>query len=162
MVSGLDLNAYLAVIVVFLVGFAIGAVNGFLIVRLGLNAFITTLAMLILLRGVAIGLTNGRTLYDLPEPFLYLGNAYWLGLPAAALWVSAGLYFVGSLILAYHRFGRASMPIGGNAGGGPGGGRSRRPVCLDGVRDRRRSRCAVGADARRGGWRRSCRARART
>ena len=40
--------------------------NGFLIVRLGLNAFITTLAMLILLRGVAIGMTNGRTLYDLP------------------------------------------------------------------------------------------------
>jgi ribose/xylose/arabinose/galactoside ABC-type transport system permease subunit len=112
--SGLELNAYLAVIVVFVVGFAIGAVNGFLIVRLGLNAFITTLAMLILLRGVAIGLTNGRTLYDLPEPFLYLGNAYWLGLPAA-LWVSAGLYLVGSLILAYHRFGRALYAIGGNA-----------------------------------------------
>ncbi len=112
--SGLELNAYLAVMMVFVVGFAIGAVNGFLIVRLGLNAFITTLAMLILLRGVAIGLTNGRTLYDLPEPFLYLGNAYWFGLPAA-LWVSAGLYLVGSLILAYHRFGRALYAIGGNA-----------------------------------------------
>ena len=85
------INPYLAVAVVFLVGFAIGAVNGFLIVRLGLNAFITTLAMLILLRGITIGLTNGRTLYDLPEPLLYLGNAYWLGLPAA-LWVSAALY----------------------------------------------------------------------
>lgn len=112
--SGLMLSPYLAVMFVFAVGFAIGAVNGFLIVRLGLNAFITTLAMLILLRGVSIGLTNGRTLYDLPEPFLYLGNAYWLGLPAA-LWVSAGLYLVGSLILAYHRFGRALYAIGGNA-----------------------------------------------
>jgi ribose/xylose/arabinose/galactoside ABC-type transport system permease subunit len=111
--SGLMLSPYLAIIVVFAVGFAIGTVNGFLIVRLGLNAFITTLAMLILLRGVAIGLTNGRTLYDLPEPFLYLGNAYWLGLPAA-LWVSAALYLVGSLILAYHRFGRALYAIGGN------------------------------------------------
>ncbi len=112
--SGLMLNAYVAVAVLFLVGLLIGAVNGFLIVRLRLNAFITTLAMLILLRGITIGLTNGRTLYDLPEPFLYLGNAYWLGLPAA-LWVSAGLYLVGSLILARHRFGRALYAIGGNA-----------------------------------------------
>jgi ribose/xylose/arabinose/galactoside ABC-type transport system permease subunit len=112
--SGLMLSPYLAVLLVFAVGFAIGAINGFLIVRLGLNAFITTLAMLILLRGVSIGLTNGRTLYDLPEPFLYLGNAYWLGLPAA-LWVSAGLFMIGSLILAYHRFGRALYAIGGNA-----------------------------------------------
>ena len=111
--SGLMLGPALAVLLVFAVGFAIGAINGFLIVRLGLNAFITTLAMLILLRGVSIGLTNGRTLYDLPEVFLYLGNAYWLGLPAA-LWVSAGLYLVGSLILAYHRFGRALYAIGGN------------------------------------------------
>jgi ribose/xylose/arabinose/galactoside ABC-type transport system permease subunit len=112
--SGLLINAYLAVLVVFLVGVAIGAMNGLLIVRLGLNAFITTLAMLILLRGVAIGLTNGRTLYDLPEPFLYLGNARWLGLPAA-IWVAGGLYLLGSLILGYHRFGRALYAIGGNA-----------------------------------------------
>jgi ribose/xylose/arabinose/galactoside ABC-type transport system permease subunit len=112
--AGIMLNPGVAVMVLFLVGFAIGAVNGLLIVRLGLNAFITTLAMLILLRGISIGLTNGRTLYDLPEPLLYLGNAYWLGLPAA-LWVSAALYLVGSLILAYHRFGRALYAIGGNA-----------------------------------------------
>jgi ribose/xylose/arabinose/galactoside ABC-type transport system permease subunit len=112
--SGLMLSPYLAVALLFIVGLAIGAINGLLIVQLRLNAFITTLAVLILLRGVTIGLTNGRTLYDLPEAFLYLGNARWLGLPAA-VWVSAALYFVGSLILAYHRYGRALYAIGGNA-----------------------------------------------
>lgn len=111
--SGLMLNPYLAILVILAVGLAIGAFNGLLIVRLGLNAFITTLAMLILLRGVTIGITNGRTLYDLPEPFLYLGNARWLGLPAS-IWVSAGLFFVGSVILGYHRYGRAIYAIGGN------------------------------------------------
>jgi ribose/xylose/arabinose/galactoside ABC-type transport system permease subunit len=112
--SGLMLNPGLAIAVLFLVGLAIGAFNGMLIVHLGLNAFITTLAMLILLRGVAIGITNGRTLYDLPEAFLYLGNAHWLGLPAS-VWLSAGLYAVGAFILGYHRFGRALYAIGGNA-----------------------------------------------
>ena len=42
-----------------------------MIVGLRLNAFIATLAMLILLRGVTVGLTNGNTLYNLPEAFLY-------------------------------------------------------------------------------------------
>ena len=111
--SGLEVNAYLAIAALFAVGIGIGAFNGFLIVRLGLNAFITTLAMLILLRGVAIGMTNGRTLYDLPEPLLYLGNARWLGLPAS-VWVSALLYLVGFLVLTYHRWGRALYAIGGS------------------------------------------------
>lgn len=119
--AGLMLNPYLAIAVLFLVGLAIGAFNGMLIVRLGLNAFITTLAMLILLRGISIGLTNGRTLYDLPAPFLYLGNAYWLGLPAS-VWLSAALYFVGGYLLRYHRFGRALYAIGGNAEAARGAG----------------------------------------
>ena len=46
--------------------------------------------MLILLRGVTVGMTNGQTLYDLPAPFLYLGNAAWLGFPAT-VWLAAAL-----------------------------------------------------------------------
>ncbi len=112
--AGIMLSPYLAIVILFAVGLLIGGFNGMLVVRLGLNAFITTLAMLILLRGVSIGVTNGRTLYDLPAPFLYLGNAYWLGMPAS-VWVSAALYLVGSYLLGYHRFGRALYAIGGNA-----------------------------------------------
>ena len=54
-------------------------INGFLIVRLRLNAFIVTLAMLILLRGVQLGTTNGKTLFDLPDGYLYLGSGKWVG-----------------------------------------------------------------------------------
>jgi simple sugar transport system permease protein/ribose transport system permease protein len=112
--SGLMVNPYLALALIFVIGVGIGAFNGWLIVYLGLNAFIATLAMLILLRGVSIGLTNGRTLYDLPPPLLYLGNALWFGVPAS-IWVSGGLYLIGSYILGYHRFGRVLYAIGGNA-----------------------------------------------
>jgi simple sugar transport system permease protein len=112
--SGLMIDPYLAVCVIFLIGIAVGAFNGLLIVYLGLNAFIATLAMLILLRGVTIGMTNGRTLYDLPKAFLYLGNASWLGIPAS-VWIAAGLYIAGAIILGYSRWGRALYAIGGNA-----------------------------------------------
>lgn len=110
---GWELPAAVGIAVALLVGAAIGVINGMLIVKLRLNAFIVTLAMLILLRGVTLGITNGRTIYNLPDSFLYLGSASWLGVPAS-VWV-AGLAFLGcGLFLRYHRVGRAMYAIGGN------------------------------------------------
>lgn len=112
--SGLGVDPYLAILVLFAVGAAVGAVNGLLVVKLGLNAFIATLAMLILLRGVTVGLTGGKTLYSLPAPFLVIGNTSVLGIPLPV--VIAGLAFlVAGLFLRYHRVGRALYAIGGNA-----------------------------------------------
>ena len=58
---------------VLAIGLLIGLINGLLIVKLRFNAFITTLAVLTLPRGAALGTTNGQTLLNLPDPFLYLG-----------------------------------------------------------------------------------------
>jgi simple sugar transport system permease protein len=85
-----------------------------LIVRLKLNAFIVTLSMLILLRGITLGLTSGKTLYDLPPEFTYLGSAVWLFVPAS-IWICAILFGLGWFFMRYHRYGRAIYAIGGNA-----------------------------------------------
>jgi simple sugar transport system permease protein len=84
------------------------------VVRLHLNAFIVTLAMLILLRGVTLGITNGKTLFDLPSEFLYLGSGKWLGVPVS-IWIAGILYLLIGLFLRYHRIGRAIYAVGGNA-----------------------------------------------
>jgi simple sugar transport system permease protein len=112
--SGLMLNPYLAIAATLIVGAAIGVFNGFLIVKLGLNAFIVTLSMLILLRGITLGLASGKTLYNLPPEFTYLGSAVWCGIPAS-IWICAILFAVGAFLMRYHRFGRAIYAIGGNA-----------------------------------------------
>ena len=112
--SGFGWSSYAALPVVFVAGALVGAVNGFLIVRLRLNAFIVTLAMLILLRGVTLGLTNGKTLFDLPPEYLYLGSAKWLDVPAS-IWIAGLLYLLFGLFLRYHRTGRAIYAIGGSA-----------------------------------------------
>ena len=57
-----------------MVGAAVGFVNGFLVVRLRLNAFIVTLAMLIVLRGMLVGATKGGTLFDMPPSFFTLAT----------------------------------------------------------------------------------------
>jgi ribose/xylose/arabinose/galactoside ABC-type transport system permease subunit len=112
--SGFGLNGFAGIAVVLVAGAAIGFFNGFLVVRMRLNAFIATLAMLILLRGTTVGMTNGRTLFDLPPEFLYLGTASWLGIPVA-IWIAGFLYIVVGIVMRYHRIGRAIYAIGGNA-----------------------------------------------
>jgi len=111
--SGLGLNPYLAILVVIGTGMLVGAINGFFVVKMRLNAFITTLAMLILLRGITMGMTNGRTLYSLPPEYLYLGSAQCLGVPIS-IWLAGFLYLFFGLFLRYHRLGRAIYAIGGN------------------------------------------------
>jgi simple sugar transport system permease protein len=112
--SGVGLAWWLAIPVVLLTGAVVGAINGILIVKLRLNAFIVTLAMLILLRGVQLGTTNGKTLFDLPDGYLFLGSGKLAGVPVS-IWIAGLLYLLFGLFLRYHRIGRALYAIGGNA-----------------------------------------------
>jgi simple sugar transport system permease protein len=103
-----------AVPITLAVGLAIGLANGLLIVRFGLNGFIVTLGMLIVLRGLLTGISGGKTFFNLPESMIYLGNAVWLGLPAS-IWICLILYALAIAVAGYTRFGRSLYAIGGNA-----------------------------------------------
>ncbi|GLY95298.1 ABC transporter permease [Actinoplanes sp. NBRC 103695] len=111
---GTEWASWLAIPICLLVGLLIGAFNGMLILRFGLSAFIVTLGMLIVLRGLQIGITGGQNLFELPTSVLYLGNAVWLGLPAS-IWICAVLFAAGIALLGWFRSGRAIYAIGGNA-----------------------------------------------
>lgn len=108
------LPAGLAVPVALLVGAAVGAFNGLLIVRFKLNGFIVTLGMLIVLRGLLTGISGGKTFFALPASMTYLGSAEWVGVPAA-VWISLLLFAGGVVVLGFTRPGRALYAIGGNA-----------------------------------------------
>jgi ribose transport system permease protein len=66
--------APLAFLAALLTGALLGALNGFVIVVLGINSLIATLGSMIALRGVALQLTNA-VLIPIPEPLRNLGNA---------------------------------------------------------------------------------------
>src|ERR1700737_871705 len=110
---GTNWNPFLGIAIVLLVGLVIGAVNGFLVIKLGFNAFIFTLAMLILLAGIQVGIVSGRTVYHLPSEFIYLGSQYLFGVPVS-VWVTGLIFLLSALFLRYHRVGRAIYAIGGN------------------------------------------------
>ena len=56
------------------VGLLIGAFNGFCISRLGLSAFIATLSTLAMGRGLTLALSNGQTVFGLPDSFSFFGG----------------------------------------------------------------------------------------
>src|SRR5947207_3989802 len=110
---GTNWNPFVGIAIVLLVGLVVGAFNGFMVVKLGFNAFIFTLAVLILLTGIQVGIVNGRTIYHLPEEFTYVGAQSLLGVPVS-VWVTGAIFLFAALFLRYHRVGRAIYAIGGN------------------------------------------------
>ncbi|WP_291056774.1 ABC transporter permease [Herbiconiux sp.] len=111
---GSDIDPLLAILITLVIGAGIGLFNGFMVVKVKLDPFIVTLAMLILLRGITLGISQGKTLAGLPEAFRYIGSARWAGIPAA-IWVTAILFVIAGLVLRYTSWGRALYAIGGNA-----------------------------------------------
>src|SRR5258706_5660621 len=110
---GTNWNPFIGIAVVLLVGLVVGAFNGFMVIKLGFNAFIFTLAVLILLTGIQVGIVSGRTIYHLPDAYIDLGSQYLLGVPAS-VWVTGAISLLAALFLRYHRVGRAIYAIGGN------------------------------------------------
>ncbi|GIE77224.1 sugar ABC transporter permease [Actinoplanes philippinensis] len=107
------LPGWSAVPVTLAVGALVGVVNAVLIIRFGLNGFIVTLGMLIVLRGVLTGISGGQTFFRLPPSMLYLGTTTWWGVPAS-IWICLALFAVAVVVLGWTSFGRSLYAIGGN------------------------------------------------
>ena len=111
--AGTDWSPYLGILVLLVIGGAIGLINGFLIVKGRLNGFIVTLGMTIVLAGLQNGIVKAQTLFSLPGPFGYLGAAS-VGQVPVSLIVAVLIFVATGLFLRYHRGGRAIYAVGGN------------------------------------------------
>jgi ribose transport system permease protein len=96
-----------------LAGALAGAINGFLVTRGRIPAFIVTLGMLGIARGAALVLTGGKPVYGLPAELLYLGQGRPLGIPTP-VFIFLGVALLAHYALAYTRFGKHTLVIGDN------------------------------------------------
>src|ERR1700734_636050 len=103
---GFEWPTAIGILTVLVVGGLVGFINGFMVVKLRLSAFIVTLAMLIILRGMLVGATHGRTLFDLPAAFYGLMVITFLGLPLA-VWLPGPPLWLAGGVLGDHSPGRA-------------------------------------------------------
>jgi ribose transport system permease protein len=95
------------------VGAACGLVNGLLITRGRLPAFIATLGMMSIARGGALVYTAGRPVSGFDAGFRQLSTARLAGIPAPVV-VTLVVYAIGHFLLTRTRFGRYVYAIGGN------------------------------------------------
>lgn len=96
-----------------LAGTAIGALNGLLTVKGGINPFIVTLGSMIIFRGLGLGLTASTPVKGRIEEFTKLGQGSVLGV-ANPVWILIITYVAVWYVLKYTKFGRNDYAIGGN------------------------------------------------
>jgi len=121
------LDGPLLVVATLVVGLAVGCLAGFVnavpVVKLNLPPFITTLAMMLMARGLAFKLAHGRPVAVESHAFDATGTGFLFegvlrplglpGIPVAVLWMAA-LVTIFAIVLTRTRFGRYVFAIGGN------------------------------------------------
>ncbi|MFA6959248.1 MAG: L-arabinose ABC transporter permease AraH [Opitutaceae bacterium] len=94
-------------------GTLIGFLNGIFVARVGVNALITTLASMQIVRGLGFIASDGRAVGIRTDGFFALGNTAWLGVPVP-VWLTIGCFIVFGVLLNLTIFGRNALAIGGN------------------------------------------------
>jgi len=95
-------------------GVLVGLINGLVIALLGVNAFITTLGTMVLVRGVVFLITAGAPVGDegLPSSFVAFGSERFLGIHYL-VWVPAVLLVLLSWVMHNTPHGRRIYAVGG-------------------------------------------------
>lgn len=103
----------LPIFVMLLVGLGVGSINGLLVSRFKIPPLIVTLAMWQITKGVALIVTGGRSVWNLPPSLAFIGQARVGIMPVAAL-LFIGIALGGYFVLQYTTFGRSIYALGGN------------------------------------------------
>jgi ribose transport system permease protein len=113
-----DLSPGAAILICLGLGLVIGLINGVLVTILQVPAFIATLTMLLIGRGIVLGLTGGKSIlysakaHEFPV-FFHLGETNFLGfnnqIPIALVVIAIGAYMLGKT-----RWGYETFATGGN------------------------------------------------
>jgi ribose transport system permease protein len=112
-----DMNLPLSVaaVLALLIGALCGWVNGLLVTRAKLPAFIATLSMMTIARGLANIITDGRQIVGYPDWFDSLATLRYFGFLSLTVALAIVLVVASWIFLRYRAAGRSLYAIGGSA-----------------------------------------------
>lgn len=102
-----------AILVGLAVGVLVGVINGILVAVLKISAFVATLATMTTVGGLAFLVTEGTTLYGMPEDFYWIGQGRPLGIPTPIFFAIAVAILLW-IVLRFTTTGRRWYAVGGN------------------------------------------------
>jgi ribose transport system permease protein len=101
-----------AILICLCVGFAVGLVNAFFVVIVGLTSFIATLGSSTILGGLALYVSGGKVLFEgIPASFLEIGQSTVFGVPIVFVYL-VGLTILLWYLLEHTPFGRLLTAVG--------------------------------------------------
>jgi inositol transport system permease protein len=103
----------IAILAAVAVGTLCGAISGSLIAFTGIPAFISTLGMMTVARGVVFLYTQGQPVSKLSDGMLFFGSNVFGVIPVHFI-VYAIMIIITAILLGYTRFGKSAYAIGGN------------------------------------------------
>jgi ribose/xylose/arabinose/galactoside ABC-type transport system permease subunit len=112
-VSGFEMPWPLALLAALATGALVGLVNGLLVTRADIPAFIVTLGTLGIARGLAYIITTERAIYGMPDAIVYIGQGRILGIPVPVI-IFLVLAALAHVVIRHSRFGRYTLAIGDN------------------------------------------------
>ncbi|MFC3942625.1 ABC transporter permease [Pseudomonas gingeri NCPPB 3146 = LMG 5327] len=112
--SSWGLPWFVAVAIGLAVGTLIGFFNGLCITRLKMVSLIETLAMMIILQGALLALTQGTTLTNMADGYIWIGQVTIDGWPLMPVVFLVALTVIG-VVLKRTVLGRSIYAVGGNA-----------------------------------------------
>lgn len=104
---------FAAALAALAVGGAGGLINGLLVSKTHIPAFVATLGTMVALRGLALFYTDGQPVSSANNTIAYIGNGTFLGIPNLVIMFFAVLLAT-FYLLRYTRFGRNIYATGGN------------------------------------------------
>ncbi|KLU61893.1 ribose transport system permease protein RbsC [Peptococcaceae bacterium CEB3] len=94
-------------------GALIGWLNGIIVAKIGVNPFMTTLAMMTLVQGLVLIISGGNDVSGLPQAFANVGTGRFLGIESS-IWIMLLVTLIGDFLLRRAKFFRQYYYIGGN------------------------------------------------
>ena len=113
MASNATGSILLGLIAAIACGGLVGTINGLVIAKFRINALITTLATMQIVRGLALISSDGRAVGINDPAFYQLALSKFLTIPTP-IWVMAILFVVFGFVLNRTVFGKNTLAIGGN------------------------------------------------
>jgi ribose transport system permease protein len=113
LMTEMGLPVPVAIVGAIAAGGLIGLMNGVITVKVGIPAFVTTLSMLFVAKGIGYVLSGGDPVYPLPKDVGVLARTDILGIPSS-IWVFLLVVLVADLAMRHTTLGRVVYATGGN------------------------------------------------
>lgn len=103
----------LAIIICLLVGLVMGSINGLIVAKGKVPAFIATLAVMVIARGFTLVYTQGNPIVITDAGYRFIGSGRILGIPFPVILMLA-IFAIMYWVLKHTTFGRNIYAVGGN------------------------------------------------